>query len=322
MSPLMVRGFGATETVDLADQELREDTLYSLFQRLDPATGGIRAFGTSGLRVTLVPEPGLTPKGLLDPPFRFQVPPLEEFTIQRTYEHSEWTTIRGNTHSRPGALALATVQFQSLFVDWDPTWAVVHMNRPNPLALVDQLTDLQLHGRPFRLVVGSPAMWGFRPHLNMLATLRTLGSTEKAGEPDTQYADVQFSEYREPRRVSRRKLGSKRGDPAPIRGRAKPKLPAVVEVWPDGQAQVPGRTWVDTQPVTLHELAKWFYSAAGLWTLIARANGLTGVTGSQSLGDIARRDAPGASLKLKVPVISSALGSPSEIGGGFAAPGS
>src|SRR6476469_5378481 len=71
-------------------------------------------FFTPGMRVVLSAVPGLTKKGLLDDtPFYFQVPPLDSVSIGYAADHTEYTTIAGETLSRPGALALRVVSFQT-----------------------------------------------------------------------------------------------------------------------------------------------------------------------------------------------------------------
>jgi hypothetical protein len=79
-------GSGASSSVAASDRQTRSllqiDVPHSL--DLGNVDGQQNLFNywnrNAGVRVTLFSEPGITSKNVLTEPFRFQVPPLEEFT--------------------------------------------------------------------------------------------------------------------------------------------------------------------------------------------------------------------------------------------------
>lgn len=152
-----------------------------------------------GLRVRMF-KTRYTRKGLLRHPFVFQVPPLETFTWQREFSFTEYTTLRKRTFSRPEALGLRSVTFQTLFLDWDAMWTIVHRQgrwRPNPQALVAELDTIMESGTPFRFTVGQGQLWD-NSDVNMLATLRSMSVEERAGEVDARYLDLTFTQWKVP----------------------------------------------------------------------------------------------------------------------------
>ena len=300
---------------------------------VDPTTGGVevtaaevarrrtlqrdRGYFTEGKRVLMRRAP-MTHKGVLDQPFFFQVPPLDELTISSAFNFTDYTNIARITLSRPDAAALRTLTVNSMFLDWEASFAVhhrgeparpdrnpdtvdtrragidvtsgvgmaafrdsrtitrnVHFMRPrSPLYQVDRLRAVLMKGTPFWLYVGDVEVWG-RWDLRMLATLRQLDVSDRAGEPDTRYISAQFVEYRRPRGLSRDERTPK----------YHPKLPLRVRVYEDGYWSAPGS--IDTRhrdaPPTLHNLATLYYGSPGKWRLIAKANGITNWPASKDL---------------------------------------
>lgn len=235
-----------------------------------------------GLRLRFSALAGLTAPGLLDSPFYFQVPPLENFSRQMGYAHSEYDTLRSGQFSRPAGMQLRTWQFQTIFLDYEFSLAV-YGEVPNPLEAADELEALLESGTPFKFYAGSPRLWGRSDFQqgSVPVTLRTLQVDERAGEVDCRYIDVSLSEFRRPA-ISGRGFGNSRGHIG------SPYLPAnlVVRLLPENRD-------------TLYELARFYYGSASKWRVIAKVNGLD-VPPSVSLREwyMRRKD-----KKLRIPTL-------------------
>ena len=70
-----------------------------------------------GLVVRLERIPDLTPAGLLEDPFVFQVAPLNSFPINRSYPQSVYDTIGKEQRSRPGVTQLRTISYDTIFCE-------------------------------------------------------------------------------------------------------------------------------------------------------------------------------------------------------------
>jgi hypothetical protein len=215
-----------------------------------------------GLRVKLDPIPGLTPKRLMPRSgFYFQCPPLEEFSHDHNFSHMDYDTPRRGQFSRKGGRQLRTVSFDTLVVDQG---SFTILGRDIKIEeFVERLVKISDRGDPFVLTVAHMmpphgySSWGKTlagPELQMMATLRNVTISEKAGEGDARYISVDFVEYREAL-VQQRKLGeddSKRED-----------WPKVVELRKDGRAEEKGTGFSigrpPLKPVTLHLLAQSYY---------------------------------------------------------------
>lgn len=154
----------------------------------------------AGLLVVMKRIPGLT-KGRLQR-FTFQVPPLEEFSREISHTHTRYDTLAQGQQSRPGVRQLQTVQYRTCAVDWDASWTTI--GAVDPLEINDLLEDICEAGYPFSLIVGQPSLWG-RNEFSWPATLDSLRITERAGEIDTRYYDLAFTEFDSPEVISRRK---------------------------------------------------------------------------------------------------------------------
>ena len=307
-------GAGASSSVSAADRQAR--SLLQIETDLGNVDGQQNLFNywkrNAGVRVTLFSEPGITSKNVLTEPFRFQVPPLEEFAQQFGFDHSEYTTIRGGTYTRPTARQLTQIQFQTFFVDWNPNWAAFHLFKPNPIEQANGLRSILNSGTAFRMVIRNPDLWGYQNDVNMLAVLKALTVTEKSGEPDARYIDLTFQEYRPPAEIKRKQLG-KKTKPGSRPPRSLPKTPTTVLIQFDGAAYHSSRTWTYSDPVTLSKLSTHFYGSAIGWRIIASKNGITNVSGTTDLGTYLKRLYPGdkpealarRTKKLVIPRIAS-----------------
>jgi hypothetical protein len=261
-----------------------------------------RGYWGDGLRVLLRAVPGLTKRGLLEQPFRFQMPPSEEFTIGQAASHTDYDTIGGDQLSRPGAVALRTVSFSTLFLDYDVPWAVHHRGSVadpapprSPLAVIDDLGDILEARTPFRVQAGQPEAWGHM-ELDMLATLRSLEATERAGEPDTRYVSLSLVEFRRPDLIRRKKLG---------RAQYHPRLPLKVTVHTDGRAVSSDGQRIHGENIDLYDLARTYYGSSGKWRHIESASHIDWPP-SRPLKDLAaKRHQP---LRLTIPKIAHAAG--------------
>jgi hypothetical protein len=170
-----------------------------------------------GMVVELSEIDGITEKGIINPPFVFQVPPLDEFGYEVTYTHQEFETIKRRQYSRPESEQLMTMSFSTLFMEWDAPW---HIRRPDrgefewaaahpqgmevipgagpgrvkldPLKEVATLRKLMSSSTAFWLKASTPG----QPTVRERMTLRSVKVTEKAGEVDALYVDLAFTEWR------------------------------------------------------------------------------------------------------------------------------
>jgi hypothetical protein len=229
------------------------------------SSGGING---DGLLVALYAIPGLTKKasvptrGLL-----LQCPPLEEFSVEYAYSYSDYDTIRKGQFSRAGGQQLRTVTFDTIVVD--------------PETQVRLLRDLLESGSPVQFtafhVAGSASIGKAQGlsemapgvELMMPATLRSLRSTERAGEVDARYVTLGFTEYRDPALQSKARAGSR-------------SFPQNVRLEGSGKATVGGQK-VGGGAVTLSKLARQFYGDPSLWKLIRNANHLSNVSANDPL---------------------------------------
>jgi hypothetical protein len=171
------------------------------------APGSPRPEGTlrhaAGMKVTLSRKDGLTPLGLLIRPFRFQLPPLEEFSVSYGHEWNDTATLGGEQISRKGARQLQQINFQTLVLDWEPTWAVLE-GGPSPLEATETLKEICQRAAIVRLRVSNMALWGEGVYeVDQLVTLRSLEVSEKAGELDARYFNLQFTEWERPQLATR-----------------------------------------------------------------------------------------------------------------------
>ena len=243
---------------------------------------GVKLTGP-GLRVVLERIPGITKKGLLDQPFRFQVPPLDAFRHQHAHSWLDYDTILSGQFSRKGGRQLIVIPFQALFLDWTPTWAVIQDENylPDPLRVTRDLLELLETGSPFYFTAGQPELWGHYDILDLPMKLTTIDVEERGGEIDARYTDVTFVEYRSPKLIDTKKKGKGRK-------RSSDKLPSWVQVNENGSARdKSGHHFA--APCTLHKLALHFYGSHGKWKLIAKRNGMSNFAAGRSLGNWARR---------------------------------
>lgn len=274
-----------------------------------------------GLRVMLRRIPHLTDKGVLHNPFYFQCPPRDTFRVAYAYDHQEYVTVRHGQLSRPVGRNLATISFDTLFIDANYAWTNLRGGRfanetsgkspttglaggrpilqggvpvteterhlseraPNPKLMVKELHALLVTGTPFELVIGQPRLWGtndvhWGPVNGNAATLRTLDVEERAGELDSRYVSVAFTEYRSAQLIQKKK-GPKTKSVSHDQ-----LLPLTVVVTRDGVVKSPsGRVYL--RNATLHKLAKYFYGSYGQWHRITVRGHKINWPPSRSLGE-------------------------------------
>jgi hypothetical protein len=216
---------------------------------------------SDGLQVVMRRAVGLTPKGVLLVPLRFQVPPLDQFRRAYRFNWSTFDTVAGGQHSRPMGAQLLELQIDTMLLDRieqdRSSGVVIWDDAPNPELVLRELryisgTDDARRGKaaPFRLVISQPAVW-HDPLVNIVATLNNVEPAQHAGEIATEYLSVTFLEYAE------LAAGSQRRAPH----EATSKLYKVKLGTDD-----------------LYELAKRFLHRASAWRRIAAANGIVGVS--------------------------------------------
>lgn len=199
---------------------------------------GERHWQNDGLRVRLVRVPGTTPKKALKETFRFQVPPLDEFAVQRAFNFNTYDTIRKGQFQKRGSRQLKSVSFQTLAVENRGIFVVTN-GQWTPTVIARDLERLADRGYPFLLQVSHDFP---NVEFEMLATLSGLTVSERAGEPDARYFSVDFLEWRDPQ-VRRKRRGQE---------------------WPKTH-KLDGND-------TLHKLARKYYGKPSLAGRIAQRN--------------------------------------------------
>lgn len=280
-----------------------------------------------GTRITLRKHASLTKKGLLDHAFQFPAPPLDEFTRNLVYNWNDYDTIGQGQFSRPSSMQLQTIQFTSIIVaDEDGyvyPWAFYNPQNTrgwDTAEVVRELGSILRSATPFYLIAeearfkantsgsaqGISYDFGTTPLIRMLATLRTVTSTDRAGEPDARYVTVGFTEFRsadaEQRSAGGAGAGSGSGtNSAGKGGPGSSKLPTTIglKAFKDGPKP----------PASdLAGLATFYYGSASQWTQIKGANPWLGnVTASHDLSDWNTNElksAGKANRRLTLPVLA------------------
>lgn len=204
-----------------------------------------------GLKVTLRREPGLTPPGFLEVPFRFMAPPIDRFGRPWRFDWTTSQTISAGERPREAGKQLDRVSFQTMFLDEDLYW-LVWTGTLDVQRLLNELRLLLERPAPFRLTVSQDALWGPRPLVNMTAAFTSIEAEQRGGEVGTEYASVEFLEI--PRqRLTQKNAPRGRPSDADQERRMSPR----------------GRT--------LYQLAGDAYKKRSTWGKIAAANGIRGV---------------------------------------------
>jgi hypothetical protein len=212
-----------------------------------------------GLKVTMRRIRGVTDPEVLKVPFRFQCPPLNDFSRPYGFEWARYSTLRLGERARPQGKKLFELSISSLFVDGpaeDDASFVVWRGAPEPQRLIRELRFIMGDApggkaTPFRLTISQASVWPGEWLVNMPAVLTGLSATEKPGEIGTEYIDVTFLEYPDDA-VERRR--QPRADEKTRKHRIRL-----------------GRD-------DLYEIAKKHYREPLLWREIARVNGIRGVS--------------------------------------------
>jgi hypothetical protein len=253
------------------------DDVYTFPNPADTQAG--KVLQGDGLQITLKKIKGMTDPDVLQHPFRFQCPPMDTFSRSYSYTYTDYNAISQGQFSRPSGVDLASVTFQTLFVDFDAPWSNLRGTPEaqnaslDPQQMTQQLLKILRRGTPFELIVGQRALWNsndvhWGPANGNAATLRTLDIEERAGEIDARYVNVGFTEFRTAELV-RKGLGDGDGkNRDPKRGR---DLPTSVVI------KVGDNT-------TLTDLARKYYGSTAEWRSIAKRNGMSWQQ-NRSLGD-------------------------------------
>lgn len=207
---------------------------------------------TEGTHVTLLRAAGVTKRGFLTVPFRFQIPPIDGW--QRSFS-GRWTNfdvVGGKDgpaeRTRFGGPGLRTVSFRTCFMDWHPSWGVWEPDLLEPILAVRELENLARKGIIFSLRVRDDGLYDHND-VAMLATIVQGDVESTAGEPDSRYITLSFQEYDElDEERKRRQAGAGAGgEPGP---------------------------WTHTIAAgdTLYSLARFYYQTQTGWRWIASAN--------------------------------------------------
>lgn len=243
-----------------------------------------------GQRVVMQRIPGLTAPGVLERPFMFQCPPLTEFPVQDGWDYVDFDTVGAGYRSRPGSSQLQQVQFDTLFVD-DPSLPFV-VNRATPCIPIEMVAELRQIGdarSPFQLVAGQPTLWGVHYDVNIAATMRSLRSAERDGEPDARYVSVSFTEFGG---VTAAAISEQ-----------------VFSVGRSGDSSIVATLDVAklAAGTTLRDLSQRYYGTATLWTVIGKASGISAPGGVPLRQYFAGRHTP-PKIVVPSPAIARAAG--------------
>lgn len=293
-------------------------------QRLDLPPEG---WQSGGMHVVLEHIRGITRQGLLTKPFRFQMPPTDNFSRQLSHAHTDFDTLNSGQHSRTVGSQLEIVSFPTLLIEWDHPLAVwpnsavqgtlADADRArtwNLLNITWTLERILDSGSPVLLKAGSPGYWeGGGPterygwDVHMPATLRDLTIEQRPGEIDARYLNVEFHEWRklDATVLNRKKKG--RGGKGKGGGKGR-TVPTTVEINSAGTAKDLGNGGRRINNVDLHKLAKHFYGDADAWRTIRRSNSITerhNWIGSRGLGALSTQHNNGRAYKLYIPVVAT-----------------
>lgn len=211
-----------------------------------------------GLRVTMRRAAGLTPKGVLHVPLRFQVPPLGDHRRPYRFQWATFDTVSHGQHSRPMGPQLLEIQIDTLLLDRLAAEAssgvVVWDGAPDPQRVIRELrwiagVDDARKGpaAPFRLTISQPVVWP-DPIVSILAVLTSVEPSLGPGAVGTEALSVAFLEYEE--------LGAGRQRRA-VREQRRHDLKASDD---------------------LYEISKRYLHTPSGWRKIAQANGIKGVS--------------------------------------------
>lgn len=218
-------------------------------------------YGKRGIYVLMRPVHGLTPAGIFrkNKPFAFQCPPMNEFGESGAYDHQDYGTISAGEHTVSIGRQLRTVQFDTLFLDWEPEWSLTHSQVEDPdqtgrypaQKAIKDLCKIRDRGKPFHLLAHQ-SNWQTTLEVDYAATLRQVDWKVVAGETDAYYVTVSFKEFSTPD-IQEFLVGRKHH----------PHLPASIVV-----AHIPASR------KTLAKLAKFYYGDPSKWSVIASRNAL------------------------------------------------
>lgn len=294
-----------------------------------------RGYWTEGKRVLLTPVKGLTKANLFGEAFRFQMPPSGDLQTTFAVNYTDYDTIGGKQLSRSGATQLQALSLSTLALDYDVSWASHHQGfpsgpptqtysdisggagqtfaaqgfiegenvdpPPSPIQVRNMLVMIAEAKTPFQLEVSQPGVYE-HPDVYMLATLRSVQSTEKAGEPDARYFDLSFVEYVRPALLDRDAKGKSK---AP---QYHPKLPLNVTVSKKAIRAGDGHRFHYDQ-TNLADLARAYYGSTAKWRTIVQANkALKSWPQSRPLKELLSTS-HSAPVKLRIPKSKHAAGS-------------
>ena len=247
------------------------------------------AWRERGLRVTLSRFKA-TRKNVLNQPLNFQMPPLDEFAWNQAAEHQDFQTLANGQFSRSAGRSLLTFELRTLVVDYQPRWAAWHRARPNaphPQQVAQLLKHIVQLGTPIMFTARS-GLWE-SPDLRLPVTLRSVQSSERAGEVDARYFDLSFVEWRE-QELDRKGKGK------PTKVRLRHSLPATVVIHDNGTLSEAAES--DGQPKkiptrakygTLSDLATFYYGDPSAWRSIVRENGIEDFAPNRDLSELKKK---------------------------------
>jgi hypothetical protein len=260
-----------------------------------PRDGFIIAFG---------PIDGVTNRRALDKPFFFQVPPLNQFPADWTWQWNDFGTIGSGMHSNPNYAQLASYSFDSCFVldDGFNKDLVILRDDASIFERIRLLRNLGDSLTPFAMQVGSAQVWGQweplgrKQQSQVAVTLRSFHVETRSGEPDTRYFTLQLTEFMDAGPLS--KIVPPKTTTAMQPGSHQPRRDQITTS--QGQRMhllKPADLLPENR--TLRALATAYYGDPTKWKLIAKASNLNNVGPDDDLRvALGSRTPP---VKLRVP---------------------
>lgn len=283
-----------------------------------------------GLRVQLSKIKGLTTGDaakVLRRPYRFQCPPMDQFSIPLSTTYSSYTNYKGTQYLGRGTDDLIVLTYRTVVVEYGQFVVEAHWDpdRPDRITgdlvteLVNRLKRLRKAKVPFRLL--ATHAYGERAEIDIQAVLEGIVITEQAGEQDARYLDLTFHQWRDPVVSERsRTRGTAREWPKYL------ELSKDKRTWSLTGIVLPGSVGlnIDANDWTFAMLAKYAYGKPSLASHIAaaqspsihiRAAGAPGGSGWGAHSPIMQHIRYRKGGKIKIPAPPPAIKLPTGVGG-------
>lgn len=264
----------------------------------------------------------LTPPEVLEQPLIFPCAPLSSFPQEYSWSYDDFGTLGAQMHTNPQYPGLSSYTIDTLLPDFD--WEQPYTNTSTgltPLEFCTRLRNLADTMKPFRFQVGNERYWGDWEPLGrhgaraVAVTMRSLRVEERDGEPGDRYVTLSLTEFIDAGQqtaLTLSKLGLWHDDSTRVGG-SPGRTSGAASSRVRGRFQdIQGRQWVGIEDVTmrrrgrdtLRDISLDYYHTASMraWQAIVLANGISGISPSDSLADAALAGL--IPYKLKIPLLA------------------